>query len=252
MNIDEVVQKDETVDAIPEGRLRIIQKRRGFRFGIDAVLLSHFTRLKRGDRVLDLGTGSGIIALILYHRFPGVSIVGMDIDDAAVAMARRTLILNGIQDEIEFVTGDCRRISDTFPEAAFTAVVMNPPYRRLRSGRINPSPEKARARHEVAGTISDFIAAASQVLAAKGRLFTIYPTSRLVELFHRMRERRIEPKRLQIVHSTQGNQGEFALVEGVKNGREELVVLPPLAIYTEERIYTETVKTIFRELAVFP
>ncbi|MCX7636077.1 MAG: hypothetical protein N2Z74_10090, partial [Syntrophales bacterium] len=134
----------------------------------------------------------------------------------------------------------------------FTVVVTNPPYRRLRSGRINPQPPKARARHEITGTIGDFVAAASWVLTAKGRFFVIYPASRLVELCCRMRERSIEPKRLQMVHSTLEGRGEFALVEGVKGGKEELAVLPPLVLYEREGVYSAAVKKIFEDLAASP
>ena len=244
-------EEGETVDPILEGRLRIIQKKSGYRFSIDALLLAHFVVLKEGEECIDLGTGSGIVALILACRRRGGRILGIDIQDELVAMARRSVELNDLAGCVEIRQGDIRHPESCCAPTSFDAAVFNPPYRRLRSGRVNPDPGKAVARHEIEGTVGDFLAAAAHALKPGGRAYAVYPARRMVEMISRMRAARIEPKRLQIVHSRPGGIGEFILVEGVKGGREELTVLPSLTIYGEGNGYTAEMEAIFRDLAAF-
>lgn len=245
-------QEDETVDAILGGRLRIIQKKRGYRFSLDALLLAHFAALREGDDLIDLGTGTGIIALILAQRYRCGRILGIDIQDGLAEMASRSVALNRLEGRVEICRGDVR-----FPEGlcgpqSFSAAVFNPPYRRLRSGRMNPDSEKALARHEIAGRAGDFLAAAAHALRQSGRVYAIYPASRMVEMLTRMRERRIEPKQLRMVHSRSGGPGVFVLLEGVKGGREGLKVLPPLFVYGGAVGYTPEMTKIFTDLSEFP
>ena len=242
----------ETVDAILGGRLRIIQKKRGYRFSLDALLLAHFAALREGDNLIDLGTGGGIVALILAQRFSCGHVLGIDIQEELVAMAKRSVILNGFEGYVEICRGDVRRPETLCGPQSFSAAVFNPPYRRLHSGRMNPGSEKAMARHEIAGSAADFLTAAAYALRPDGRTYVIYPATRMVELLARMRERRIEPKRLRMVHSCHGGLGAFVLLEGVKGGREELKVLPPLFIHEEAGGYTLEMTEIFRDLPGFP
>lgn len=245
-------QAEETVDGILADRLRIIQRKRGYRFSLDALLLAHFADLRSGDDLIDLGTGSGIIALILAHRFDCGRVLGIELQEDLVAMAKRNVMLNGLAGRIEIRRGDVRCAEALCGPQSFSAAVFNPPYRRLRSGRTNPDTEKAVARHEIAGTIRDFLAAARYALRPEGRACAIYPAVRMVELIARMRECRLEPKRLRLVHSRSDGRAEFVLVEGVKGGREGLAVAPPLFIYQEAGGYTPEVETIFSELSAFP
>ena len=242
----------ETVDEILGGRLRIIQKKRGYRFSLDALLLAHFTTLREGDDLIDMGTGGGIIALILTGRARCGRVLGIDIQDELVAIAQRNVVLNGLAGQIEIRRGDVRRPEFLCGPQSFSAAVFNPPYRRLRSGRMNPDPEKAVARHEIAGTAADFLAAAVYALRPEGRAYAIYPATRMVQLLARMRDFRIEPKRLRLVHSRPGGSGAFVLVEGVKAGREGLKVLPPFFIHEEQGGYTSEMTEIFRALSAFP
>lgn len=242
----------ETVDEILGGRLRIIQKKRGYRFSVDAILLAHFAVLREGDDLIDLGTGGGIIALILAGRVPCGRILGIDIQDDLIAIAKRNVILNGLAGQIDIRRGDIRRPESFCEPQSFSVAVFNPPYRRLRSGRMNPDPEKAIARHEIAGSAADFIAAAGHALRPEGRAYAIYPATRMVQLLARMRELRIEPKQLRLVHSRPGGSGVFVLVEGVKEGREGLKVLPPLCIHGEQGGYTPEMTEIFKTLSAFP
>jgi tRNA1Val (adenine37-N6)-methyltransferase len=242
------LRDDETVDELLEGRLRIAQKKRGYRFSIDALLLAHFAVVREGDDLIDLGTGSGVIALILAERCHCGRVLGVDIQDELVDIATRNVVLNNFSDRIEVLQGDVRHPEAFCEPHSFSVAVFNPPYRRLLSGRMNPHPEKAVARHEIVGNIGHFIAAAVYALRPMGRIYAIYPAGRLVQLIAKMREHRVEPKRLRMVHSRCNGPGEFVLLEGVKGGREGLKVLPSLFIYGEQGGYSQEMLELFRSL----
>lgn len=244
--------RGETVDQALGGRLRIIQKRGGYRFSIDALILAHFTELPEGSDLIDLGTGSGIIALILAQRFRCGQILGIEIQKGLAEAAKRNVLLNGLEGKIEIRQGDVRHPELLCDPQSFSAAVCNPPYRRLHSGRTNPDPERAVARHEIVGMLSDFLAAAAHALRPEGRLRVIYPASRVVQLLAGMRSCRIEPKRLRLVHSRPGDSAAFVLAEGKKGGREGLQILPPLVIHEETGGYTREMTEIFMDLCVSP
>jgi len=244
-------REGETIDRILAGRLRIVQKERGYRFSIDALLLAHFVTLQAGDELIELGTGSGIVALILAQH-PGLTrVLGIEIQKQLVEIARTNVFLNGLTDRVEIRQADVRFPESLCPPQAFSVAAFNPPYRRMRSGRLNPDAEKAAARHEVFGTVENFIGAAAYALRPGGRMFAIYPATRMVELIARMRSSRIEPRRLRLVHSRTGAPAVFVLAEGAKGGGEGLNILPPLFIYESEREYTAEMKNIFSDLAAF-
>jgi tRNA1Val (adenine37-N6)-methyltransferase len=247
-----MIRAGETVDQILEGKLKIIQKEKGYRFSIDALLLSHFINVKESDHVLDLGTGGGIIPMILAKRGTCGRIAGLDIQNDLIDMAGRSAGLNQVADRIEFIRGDVRQIKTLFEAGSFDVVTFNPPYRRMHSGRINPNVEKAIARHELKVTLDDFLAAAAHCLQIKGRVFVIYPAAQVVKLFSRMRTLHLEPKRLTPVYSNLSSEGQFVLVEGLKGGNEAMKVLPPLFIYEEGGAYTQAMQRIFSDLAAFP
>jgi tRNA1(Val) A37 N6-methylase TrmN6 len=242
-------KEGETVDELLGGRLKILQKKKGYRFSVDALLLAHFVRLKKGDLIVDLGTGSGIIPIILAQKNECSKIVGLDIQEELVDMARRSLVLNDLQEKVSICHGDIRKIEGLFKPRSFDVSIFNPPYRKVSSGKINPDAEKSVARHEIKGTVHDFLRASAFVLKKSGRAYIIYPATRMVELLARMRKAGVEPKRMRLVHSYDLSRGEFVLVEGVKNGREELEVLPPLIVYAEDGKYTEAMESVFRDLS---
>ena len=252
MAIPAMIHALETVDRILEGKLKVFQKENGYRFSIDALLLSHFIHVKDGDQVLDLGTGGGIIPMILAKRWTCSRIVGLDIQDDLINMARRSAVINQVAGRVEFTQGDIRQIKTIFDARSFDTVTFNPPYRQIHSGRRNPNVEKAIARHEVEATLDDFLRAAAHVLKTKGRAFVIYPAARAVNLFSRMRIFRLEPKRMAMVYSNPASEGQFVLVEGLKGGNEALKVLPPLFIYEGGGGYTQAMQGIFSDLASFP
>lgn len=245
-----LIRNGETADDILDGRFRVIQKKMGYRFSLDALLLAHFIRMKKGDALLDLGTGSAVIPLLLYHRWGCSRVLGIEIQPELADMAGRTLTYNGLSDQMEIVEGDIRSIEQLIAPSSFDAVTCNPPYRKLQSGKINPLPEKAQARHEIHGSVGDFIRAAAYAVRPRGRIFMIYPARRLAELIFQMRRFQVEPKRLRMVHSRVEMEGEFVLMEGIVAGGEELAVLPPLVIYGEDGVYTPAMQEIFTDLCV--
>jgi len=244
-----LTMEDETIDEILGGKLRIIQEKKGYRFSLDAFLLTHFIRLKKGDHIIDLGTGSGVIAIIMGTRKECGRVVGIDVQEKLVDMAKRSVEVNTLSGKVEIRQGDVKQIEQLFPSLSFDVVIFNPPYRKLKSGRINPNDQKSIARHEIKSTLNDFLHASVYVLKKSGRVYIIYSATRIVELLSAMKATGIEPKRMQIVHSYSVSRGEFVLVEGIKGGREELEVMPPLFIYTEGGDYTYAMSSVFRELS---
>ncbi|MDI6777457.1 MAG: tRNA1(Val) (adenine(37)-N6)-methyltransferase [Syntrophales bacterium] len=247
--------KGETVDGILGGQLKIIQKEKGYRFSLDALLLAHFVCLKEREHVLDMGAGSGIISLILarqWGRWEYGKIVGVEIQEELVDMARRSVGMNNLEDKVSIRQGDIREIETFFASQSFDVVIFNPPYRGLNSGRINPDYQKAVARHEIKGSLNDFLRAAGYVLKESGRVYTIYPAIRMVELLFQMRTNRLEPKKLRLVHANCFSKGEFILVEGIKGAGEELEILPPLVIYEENGRYSEAMSCLFKDVSAFP
>lgn len=243
---------DETLDTLFEGKIRLFQKKRGFRFSIDALLLCAFALSRAGKSILDLGTGNAIIPLIMATRLPKTHVTGIEIQPEIVEMARRNVKLNALEDRIEIIEGDLRNYRNFLSPRTFDTCLANPPYRKLLSGRLNPSYEKASARHEIHGSVRDFLAAAAFALKPKGRVFVIFPARRMVELFYQMRSCRLEPKRARLVYSKAEGRGEFILAEGILEGGEELHLEPPLIIYQDNRSYTEEMATLLNDLASFP
>jgi tRNA1Val (adenine37-N6)-methyltransferase len=240
---------EETLDEILAGRLRIFQRKRGYRFSVDAILLAHFVSLKSKSKAIDLGTGSGIIPLILAARFPHVAWIGLEIQAELAKLANKSIQLNCLQDHINIVNGDARKIKNIFSAHSFDAVTFNPPYRKINSGRINPDQEKAIARHEVKGSLEDFLQAAKYLLKPAGKVFTIYPAKRLAELVSVFRANSIEPKRMKFVFSDVKSTAGFVLAEGRAGSSEELKIEPSLVIYDQDKRYTYQMNSIFSDLA---
>lgn len=237
------------VDEILKGKLRIYQKKKGYRFSIDTLLLVSFISLKSKEKAIDLGTGSGIIPIILASSFPQTHWTGLEIQSDLAKMARQSVELNNLQDRVEIIHGDAGEIQNICPARAFDVVVFNPPYRKIKSGRKNPNPEKAIARHEIKGSLELFLRAAAFLLKPGGKIFAIYPACRLVELASLFRKNFLEPKKMKFVFSQSECDAKFVLVEGRAGAGEELKVEAPLIIYDENNNYTGQVKEIFKSLA---
>ncbi len=232
---------DETVDTVFNGKVSIIQKRTGYRFSIDALLLAHFATVKNARRIVDLGSGSGVVGMILAELDRDAEVVGIELQESMVERARRSAALNGFASRVTSLLGDVRAIGSLLGRETCDYAVANPPYRAASSGRINPDAEKRMARHEIVAGVGNFVRAAAHAVRPGGGLAVVYPARRLIDLLETMRRERFEPKRLRLVHSFAGAEASLALAEGVKNGRAELKVLPPLTIYTAGREYTPEV-----------
>ena len=191
---------DETLSDFLDGRLQILQKKKGYRFSVDALLLSRFVRIRKNERAVDLGTGCGIIPLLLSQTTEAYSFVGIEVQGELASLAKKNVILNRLQDRITVYQQDFRRMRDLYPPGSFDVVLSNPPYRRHQSGRLNPSVEKAIARHEMNGTIEELIEVIAYLLPRKGRCYLIYSASRTVDLLVSLRKNGLEPKRLQSVY----------------------------------------------------
>ena len=237
---------NETSDTIFNGTIRILQERKGYRFSIDAILLAGFVRLSRRDRVIDLGTGVGVIPLILGKRGEDAeAIVGVEIQEQLAALAQRNVRINGFEDYISIYQGDMKELNNAFLPSSFDVVVTNPPYYRVSSGRINPYSQKAIARHEITCSIDDVLQTTCYLLKEGGKIFVIFPATRAITLFESLRSTSLEPKRIRWVYSREGEKAKFILAEAHKRGGEGVEVLPPLFVYTVKGSYTPEMKTLY-------
>jgi len=226
---------DETLDTFFNGKFQVIQKEKGYRFSIDAVLLSQFVKIRKDERVIDLGTGCGILPLLLSKTTKARSFVGIEIQGGLAECAKKNVRLNHLEDRISILQQDLRELRETFAPGSFDVVLSNPPYRKYRSGRINPSLEKAIARHEIKGTLQDLISIASYLLPPKGRCYFIFPAMRTVDLLVALRSRELEPKRLRFAHPRMGEEAKFILTESVKASGVELKIMDPLILHESDQ-----------------
>ena len=232
----------ETLNTLSIGNLQLLQAQDGYRFSLDPVLLARFATVKRNDKIVDLGTGSGILPLLLAQSTAVAAVVGLELQEPLVLLAAKNVELNSMQETVTIKQVDIRNIRNVLPAAETNLVVSNPPYRRVETGRIAPNDERAAARHELAGGLQDFVAAAQWLLKHGGRFAIVYLAERLPELFVTMSAAGIEPKRLRMVHSRQGDGAKLVLLEGRKGGRPGLQVETPIYIYRSEgseREYSE-------------
>ncbi len=244
---DEAPRADETLDALFDGRVKLYQSRNGYRVSLDAVLLAHFVKIAAGDRIVDLGAGNGAVALMLACLYPTTRLAAVEIQPGLLARARRNATLNGLEKRLTVFAGDVRADETLKDLENYDVAVCNPPYRSQLSGRVSPNAEKRIARHEVEGTLSHFLHAARHCLVnKKGRMALVYPAYRCADLLVSMRAAGIEPKHLRMVHSTSGSEGSLVLVEGVKGGKSELVVDPPLMVYRAKGQYSSEVAAMLR------
>jgi tRNA1Val (adenine37-N6)-methyltransferase len=206
--------------------LRLIQSNDGYRFSMDALLISEFVTIRPGDTVVDLGTGCGVIPLILLITKPVGYAFGLEIQADLATQAARNAILNGLDKKTGIVLGDIRE--PPFAEHSADVVICNPPYRQVRSGRINPDVRKAIARHEILASIDDILRAAKHVLRKKGRLALIYPSVRLVDVLVSMRRFELEPKRIQLNYPSLKSGAKLALIEAGLRGRPGLEICEPI------------------------
>ena len=220
------LQAGESIDLFLEGRLKLIQSKKGYRFSIDAILLSQFVTVKPGDVVVDLGTGCGVIPLILLLTKPLQFAFGVEIQKELAFQAARNVQVNRLGDRMEVILGDIRH--PPIADRSADVITCNPPYRKVKSGRINPDLRRAIARHELLASIDDILRASAALLRKKGRVALIYPAFRLVDILVRMRRFNLEPKRIRINYSGLESSAKLALIEASLGGRPGVEVEPPL------------------------
>jgi tRNA1Val (adenine37-N6)-methyltransferase len=238
----------ETLDAICGGEVQVLQRRVGYRFSLDPILLAHFAVFEAGahrGRLIDLGTGSGIIPLILAKRLGLRTVTGLELQPRLYALAERNVYLNRCEQQVTLVQGDLRQVSQFFAAGSFVHVLCNPPYRACTTGRSSTTLEKALARHEVACSLQDVARAARHLLTPRGGLSLVYPAARFAELAAVLREHRLEPKTVRMVHPRAERPAKLVLLHAVKGGRADLKVLPPLVLHAEdEHAFTEEVSAM--------
>jgi tRNA1Val (adenine37-N6)-methyltransferase len=225
--------------------LTLHQSTHGYRFALEAFLLADFVPAPASDPLIDLGTGCGVVALLLARRFPRLCCVGLELQRSLVVLARQNVVCNGLERQIGIVQGDMRQVSSLFPAGGFGTVVCNPPYRAVGHGRLNPHPEKAIARHELTVTLPQLVRAARHLLRRRGLLVMVYHPARLPELFAQLEAAHLRPRRMRLVHATQHAPASIVLVEAVRDGRDALTVLPPLWVYEASGDYAAEMQTIF-------
>lgn len=244
--MNELIKENERVDDLQFRNYKIIQRNDGFCFGIDSVLLSDFAKkIKNGSSVLDLGTGTGILGILLCGKTKLKSIIGVEIQKEIADMASRSIKLNNLDDRFSIVNCNIKDLDKYLKFDSYDAIVTNPPYKKIDSGKVNENEIKLLSRHEIEANLSDFIRVSFKFLKDKGTLFMVHRAERLADIVYEMRSNRIEPKRIRFVYSNETSGSKLVLIEGVKNGNAYVEVEKPLYVYKENGDYTDEIYQIY-------
>ena len=239
------IGKDESIDDLQLNGLQLIQKEQGFRFGVDAVLLSHFANVKKKHRVIDLCTGTGIVSFLVYGKYKPQEVIGLEIQDDMVEMANRSSKLNDTSDIVKFVQGDLKDKALLDSLGRFDVVTVNPPYKLNNAGILNPNDKLAIARHEIMCNLEDVIVSARRLLKENGRMFIVHRPERLADIFGLMRKYKIEPKRVRLVQPNTKKAPNIVLVEGQRDGGAFLKWEETLYVYDDNGNYSEEINRIY-------
>lgn len=250
--MDVQLLQEERIDDLQRNGYRIIQNKNGFCFGMDAVLLSGFVcegitaKATENTKILDLGTGTGILPLLLRAKTKSRHITGLEIQKEMAEMAGRSVQLNDLTDSVQIVEGDLCEASSLFGKSSFDIVTCNPPYMKKDSGLVNPADTKALARHEISCTFADVAREAAALLVPGGKFFLVHRPERLTEIFAELKANKLEIKRLRMVHSFADSQATMVLIEAVSGGNTFMKVEKPLIIYSEPDKYTDEILAIYQ------
>lgn len=239
------LKDNERIDDLQRNGYQIIQKQNGFCFGMDAVLLSGFAQVKPGERAVDLGTGTGIIPILLEAKYDGIHYTGLEIQEEVADMARRSVVLNHLEHKVSIVTGDIKEASRLFGAASFDVVTSNPPYMNDAHGLKNPDLPKAIARHEVLCSLDDVTREAARLLKPGGRFYMVHRPHRLIEIVTALKGYGLEPKRMKMVHPFVDREANMVLIEAVRGGKSMIKVEAPIIVYKEQGVYTDEIYTIY-------
>lgn len=240
-----LVKPNERVDDLQNGYY-VIQDPQKFCFGMDAVLLSGFAKVKKDEKVLDMGTGTGIIPILLRERTEAGHLTGLEIQQECAEMASRSVSYNGLESEINIVQGDIKGAAEIFGAASFHVVTCNPPYMIGAHGLTNPHLPKAIARHEVLCTLEDVISQAAKVLTDRGRFYMVHRPFRLAEIMNTLVKYKLEPKRMQLVYPFIDREPNMVLIEALKGGNSRITVEPPLIVYESPGVYTKSILELYK------
>lgn len=239
------LKEKERIDELQRNGYQIIQNPEKFCFGMDAVLLSGFAKVKPGARVLDLGTGTGIIPILIEAKTEASHLTGLEIQPESADMATRSVALNNLQDKIDIVQGDIKEAGTIFGAASFDVVTCNPPYMIGQHGLTNPDAPKAIARHEILCTLDDVVSQAAKVLKPGGHFFLVHRPFRLAEIMTTMSKYKLEPKRMQLVYPFVDKEPNMVLLEAVRGGNPRMTVEKPLIVYKEPGVYMDEIYDIY-------
>ncbi|MCI7381296.1 MAG: tRNA1(Val) (adenine(37)-N6)-methyltransferase [Hungatella hathewayi] len=239
------LKSDERLDDLQRNGYQIIQKKNGFCFGMDAVLLSGFARMKQGEKAIDLGTGTGIIPILLEAKYEGEHYTGLEIQDEMADMAARSVALNHLEEKVSIVKGDIKEASRLFGAASFDVVTSNPPYMNDAHGLKNPDLPKAISRHEVLCTLDDVTREAARLLRPGGRFYMVHRPHRLIEIITALTKYKLEPKRMKMVHPFVEKDANMVLIEAVRGGKSMIKVEAPIVVYQELGVYTQEIYDIY-------
>ena len=245
MTKEVLLKENERIDDLQRNGYKIIQDPCRFCFGMDAVLLSGFAGAKEGDKVLDLGTGTGIIPILMEAKTDAAHLTGLEIQEESADMARRSVALNNLESKIDIVTGDIKQAAELFGKSSMDVVTSNPPYMIGQHGLKNPDSEKAIARHEVLCTLEDVISCAAAVLKPGGKFFMVHRPFRLAEIMTCLSAYKLEPKRMRLVYPFIDKEPNMVLIEASRGGRSRLTVEKPLIVYKEQGVYTDEIYDVY-------
>ena len=240
------LKDNEIIDDLELNNLKIIQNNNGVKFGIDSILLSDFAKkIKKDSIVLDIGTGTGIISILLSAKTEANKIIGIEIQREVADMAKRSVILNKLENKIEIINDDINNIEKYFENNYFDVIVTNPPYQKNNTGLKSENEKNLISRHEIKCTLEDIIKKSFKILKDKGEFYMVHRPERLVDIMYLMRKNKIEPKELRFVYPKISDKPNLILIKGIKNAKQFLKVEKPLIIYNEEGIYTKEVLSIY-------
>lgn len=235
-----------TSDTFCNGKIFVSQPAVGYRFSIDSIILAGFFRPQASERVLDIGTGCGIIPLVLAQRFPNLKLIGVELQSSLATIATRNIERNGMQDKISIITQDMRELNVNTIGGAVDHIISNPPYRPALSGRINPHPQKAIARHELTMNLSQLMAVSRSLLRVGGKFLMVYPSERLADVIFQMRHNDIEPKRLHMIFPKENGPANLFVIEGIRAGNPGIQELTSFVIYQSNNEYSNAMAKMFQ------
>ena len=243
------LKENERIDDLEFKNLKIIQNKDGFCFGMDSVLLSDFAKeIKKNSRIADLGTGTGILPILLSGKTEYTKIVGIEIQKEVAEMANRSILLNNLENRIQIICEDIKNLKAKYDQGTFDAIVTNPPYKKIGTGKINKKDKKIISRHEITANLEDFISISNYLLKDQGSIYMVHRPERIADIFVLLRKYKLEPKVLRLVYPNIEKSPNLILIKAVKNAKPFLKVEKPLIVYTSEGNYTEEILKIYNKI----